>query len=73
MELIVLLIALPLFIAAWLEEEKQTQKRREQFKRNADYYFYSQLHPINQDGNPYNDLPGADMIRGTDAFNHWRR
>lgn len=49
----------------------QALKQIEKAEQMRNYYAYNALHPRNHDGNPFNDLPGAGMIHGTDS-NLWR-
>ncbi|MGB9801224.1 MAG: hypothetical protein ACPLUL_14140 [Thermanaerothrix sp.] len=62
-------------IWAMIEERKSKNseiKRQQNFYAN--YYFYQRTHPYNHDGNPFNDLPGASHIYGTDSYfhhHHW--
>lgn len=54
-----------------IEKIDQVIKQIEKAEQMRNYYAYNALHPRNHDGNPFNDLPGAGMIHGTDS-NLWR-
>jgi hypothetical protein len=67
-----------IFIIALLMINDKNERRKEEPKRQqnfyANYYFYQRTHPYNHDGNPFNDLPGASHIYGTDSYfhhHHW--
>ncbi|MDT8898396.1 hypothetical protein QYE77_08965 [Thermanaerothrix sp. 4228-RoL] len=65
-------------IRAEKKAKEDAERRKEELERrqelNANYYFYQRTHPYNHDGNPFNDLPGASHIYGTDSYfhhHHW--
>lgn len=55
-------------------KKEEAQRSLERLRRTArDWYGYTQLHPANHDGNPFNDTFGASMLPGTDSWNFRHR
>jgi hypothetical protein len=53
-----------------IKNKEEAQRSLERLRRTArDWYGYTQLHPANHDGNPFNDTIGASMLPGTDSWN----